>query len=35
MEKYETIKKLGIGGCGAVYLVKGVETKKYIHVIFS
>ncbi|VDI34008.1 Hypothetical predicted protein [Mytilus galloprovincialis] len=28
MEKYETIKKLGIGGCGAVYLVKGVETKK-------
>jgi hypothetical protein len=28
MEKYETLKKLGIGGCGAVYLVKDKETKK-------
>ena len=29
MEKYETLKKLGIGGCGAVYLVKDKETKKF------
>lgn len=28
MEKYETIKKLGTGGCGAVYLVKDKETKR-------
>lgn len=29
MEKYETLKKLGIGGCAAVYLVKDKETKKF------
>ncbi|ESP05116.1 hypothetical protein LOTGIDRAFT_208058 [Lottia gigantea] len=28
MEKYETEEKLGVGACGAVYLVKHVDTKR-------
>lgn len=28
MDKYEIVKKLGVGGCGAVYLAKDVNTKR-------